>query len=69
MSLSGLEVSLGVAEGPSIGIARFDFFATQDGCWTGAVGGGGIVERMGRMGGAGAGQWISPYCTVVWDRG
>ena len=68
-SLSGLAVSLGVAAGPSVGRARFDFFAAPDGFWHHAIWGGGIGERVGRGGGVGAGQWSGPYCTIGWDGG
>ena len=54
MSLSELEGSLGVVAGTSIGRALFDFFSITDGHWCGNVGGGGIGERVGREGGAGA---------------
>ena len=45
------------------------FFAAPDGRWSGALGGGGFNERMGRKSGAGASRWSSPVYTVSFDGG
>ena len=69
MSLPVSEGSMGVAVGPSVGCAQFDFFAAPDGRWCGGVGVGGIGERVGREGGAGAGWYCGPPFPVGCDGG
>ena len=54
-SLSLFTGCLVVAVGPPLGRACFDFFATPDFCWCGRVGGGSLIDTVGREGGSGNG--------------
>ena len=54
-SLSVLKGCLGVAVGPPVGCACFDFFANPDCCWCGGIGGGSLSDIVGREDGSGTG--------------
>ena len=55
-SLSVLTGCMGVAVGPPVGRACFDFFDAPNCCGCGRVEGGSISEPVGREGGAGDGR-------------
>ena len=50
-------------------VCSLNSFSATNGQCNGAVGGSGLGDRVGCVGGDVAGQWIGPSCTVGWDGG